>query len=145
MVCLFPYKGKTRYVHFAGSPNAIKDEGARIIKEYDLKENVLELAVADAGSYSSSVRGDVTQDILQSKHYGYWNRNPNTGAGMALVGMRKGGEMEIYQDYMTGKDESQNAIDVYDKLNRKFYNKAKKVKMSPPNYIMTHLVKRGND
>ncbi len=141
VVYLFPYNGKTRYVHFAGSPNAIRDEGARIIEEYGLKNNILEVAVADAGSFSSSVRGDITQDKLQSKHYGYWNGNSRTGAGMALVGMRKGGEMEIYKDYMNGENESQDAINVYDKLNRKFYNEAKKVKMTPPNYIMTHLSK----
>lgn len=85
VVFIFPYKGKTRYVHYAGSPNAIKKEGEEIKKLYKLQANKLVLGVADAGSYSSSVKGNITDKKLKDWSYGYANRNSFTGAGMALV------------------------------------------------------------
>lgn len=85
VVYIFPYKGKTRYVHFAGSPNAIRKEGEDIKKLYRLKNNTLNIGIADAGSYSSSIKGDVTDKKLKDRNYGYFNRNSFTGAGMALV------------------------------------------------------------
>ena len=85
VVFIFPYKGKTRYVHYAGSPNAIKKEGEEIKKLYKLQANKLVLGVADAGSYSSSVKGNITDKKLKDWNYGYANRNSFTGAGMALV------------------------------------------------------------
>jgi len=85
VVFIFPYKGKTRYVHFAGSPNAIKKEGEEIKKQYKLQANKLVLGVADAGSYSSAVKGNITDKKLKDWNYGYANRNSFTGAGMALV------------------------------------------------------------
>ena len=94
VVYIFQYKDKTRYVHFAGSPNAIKKEGDRIKKEYDLKKNDLKIGVADAGSYSSSVKGNITNDLLNSKDYGYYNMSGNTGAGMALIEKKVGGELK---------------------------------------------------
>ena len=60
----------------------------------------LKLGVADAGSYSSSVKGNITNDLLNSKDYGYYNMNSNTGAGMALI-KKLGGELPKAQ---TGKD-----------------------------------------
>ena len=85
VVFIFPYKGKTRYVHYAGSPNAIKKEGEEIKKLYKLQANKLVLGVADAGSYSSSVKGNITDKKLKDWTYGYANTNGFTGAGMALV------------------------------------------------------------
>jgi len=85
VVFIFPYKGKTRYVHYAGSPNAIKKEGEEIKKLYKLQANKLVLGVADAGSYSSSVKGNITDKKLKDWSYGYANTNGFTGAGMALV------------------------------------------------------------
>ena len=85
VVFIFPYKGKTRYVHYAGSPNAIKKEGEEIKKQYKLQANKLVLGVADAGSYSSAVKGNITDKKLKDWNYGYANRNSFTGAGMALV------------------------------------------------------------
>ena len=85
VVFIFPYKGKTRYVHYAGSPNAIKKEGEEIKKLYKLQANKLVLGVADAGSYSSSVKGNITDKKLKDWNYGYANKNSFTGAGMALV------------------------------------------------------------
>jgi hypothetical protein len=94
VVYIFPYKDKTRYVHFAGSPNAIKKEGDRIKKEYALKKNDLKIGVSDAGSYSSSVKGNITNDLLNSKDYGYYNMRGDTGAGMALIEKKVGGELK---------------------------------------------------
>jgi len=85
VVYIFDYKGKTRYVHFAGSPNEIKKEGERIKKDYKLENNKLTLGLADAGSYSSAVKGDVNSKKLNSSDYGYVNYNKGTGAGMALI------------------------------------------------------------
>jgi hypothetical protein len=85
VIYIFNYKGDTRYIHFAGSPNDIKKEGERIKKAYALTDGKLTIGLADAGSYSSAVKGDVTNDKLESNDYGYVNFNKGTGAGMALV------------------------------------------------------------
>jgi hypothetical protein len=85
VVFIFPYKGKTRYVHFAGSPNSIKKEGDNIKKLYKLQTNKLTIGLADAGSYSSAIKGNITDKKLKDWNYGYANRNSFTGAGMALV------------------------------------------------------------
>ena len=49
-------------------------------------------------------------------------------------------ELQMYKDYITGKDESPEAVKNYDKLNRIHYKKAKANNMSPANYIMTELI-----
>ena len=46
----------------------------------------------------------------------------------------------MYKDYITGKDESPEAVNNYEKLNRIHYKKAKANNMSPANYIMTELI-----
>ena len=85
VVFIFKYKGKIRYQHFAGSRNEIKKEGQDIKKMYNLGDKALRIGVADAGSYSSSISGKITNDKLNSKDYGYYNRNEGTGAGMAIL------------------------------------------------------------
>jgi hypothetical protein len=85
VVFIFKYKGKIRYQHFAGSRNEIKKEGQEIKKLYNLADKALRIGVADAGSYSSSISGKITNDKLNSKDYGYYNRNAGTGAGMAII------------------------------------------------------------
>jgi hypothetical protein len=52
---------------------------------YNLGDKALRIGVADAGSYSSSISGKITNDKLNSKDYGYYNRNEGTGAGMAIL------------------------------------------------------------
>ena len=49
-------------------------------------------------------------------------------------------ELQMYKDYITGKDESPEAVKNYDKLNRVHYKKAKANNTSPANYIMTELI-----
>lgn len=49
-------------------------------------------------------------------------------------------ELQMYKDYITGKDESPEAVKNYDKLNRIHYKKAKANNTSPANYIMTELI-----
>lgn len=85
VVFIFKYNGKTRYQHFAGSRNEIKKEGEELKKMYKLKDGALTIGLADAGSYSSAVSGKITNDKLNSKDYGYYNPNGNTGAGMAIL------------------------------------------------------------
>ena len=85
VVFIFKYKGKIRYQHFAGSSNEIKKEGQDIKKMYNLGDKALRIGVADAGSYSSSISGKITNDKLNSKDYGYYNLNSGTGAGMAIL------------------------------------------------------------
>jgi hypothetical protein len=97
VVYIFNHNGKTRYIHFAGSPNAIRKEGERIKKDYKLKDNALTIGIADAGSYASAVKADkqgkVNNKLLNSKDYGYWNLNSFTGAGMVLQNdFKSGGE-----------------------------------------------------
>jgi len=85
VVFIFKYNGKLRYQHFAGSRNEIKKEGEDIKKMYNLKDKELTLGLADAGSYSSAISGNLTNNKLNNKDYGYYNRNSYTGAGMAIV------------------------------------------------------------
>jgi hypothetical protein len=97
VVYIFDHKGQRRYIHFAGSPNAIRKEGERIKKDYNLKDNSLTIGIADAGSYASAVKadkqGNIDNKLLNSKDYGYWNLNPYTGAGMVLQDdFKSGGE-----------------------------------------------------
>ena len=105
---------------------------------------------SDAGSMNVKPMADKNNTLSKNRLGISRNNEPWAGASEILIKptsntklaiRKKGGEMEIYKAYMKGEDESQNAINVYDKLNRKFYNEAKKVKMTPPNYIMTHLSK----
>jgi len=53
-----------------------------------------------------------------------------------------GGEMlNTYKNYIMGEDESKQAESIFEKMNRKFYTKAKENNMSPANYIMSHIIK----
>ena len=58
---------------------------------------------------------------------------------------RFGGKIRIYQDYINGVYEDSPNIKhvekVYDKLNRVYKKRANQMNMTPPNFIMTHLVK----
>jgi len=63
----------------------LQKEGEDIKKLYKLQANKLVLGVADAGSYSSSIKGNITDKKLKDWSYGYANTNGFTGAGMALV------------------------------------------------------------
>lgn len=58
---------------------------------------------------------------------------------------RFGGKIKIYQDYINGVYEDSPNIKhvekVYDKLNRVYKKRANQMNMTPPNFIMTHLVK----
>ena len=59
-----------------------------------------------------------------------------------LLPYKKGGEsdmLDTYKNYINGKVRSQEAVNVYDKLNRIHLNDARRRGMSVPNYIMTHL------
>ena len=94
VVFIFKYTPKSgkiqqRYIHFAGSPNEIKKQGFRIKEDYNLKDNKLIIGIADAGSFSSSIRSDakgrVNNELLNSVHYGYWNPTSFAGAGAVLL------------------------------------------------------------
>lgn len=56
-----------------------------------------------------------------------------------------GGELETYKKYVNGGfvegPEEQEMKKLYDKMNAKYYKAAKLFKMSPPNYILTHVYK----
>ena len=81
-------KEQQRYIHFAGSPNEIKNQGFEIKQAYGLKDDELIIGVADAGSYSAAVRsknGKVTNSLLNTSNSGYWNPSKNTGAGAVLL------------------------------------------------------------
>jgi hypothetical protein len=59
-----------------------------------------------------------------------------------LLPYKKGGEsdmLDTYKNYINGKVRSQEAVNVYDKLNRIHLNDARRMGMTVPNYIMTHL------
>ena len=59
-----------------------------------------------------------------------------------LLPYKKGGEsdmLDTYRNYINGKVRSQEAVNVYDKLNRIHLNDARRMGMTVPNYIMTHL------
>jgi len=84
VVFIFKYKGDTRYIHFANSPNAIIEEGNRIKKYYKLKDNELILGLGDAGSFSASVKGE--KGVVTNKNLmdNYYNGSESTGAGMTF-------------------------------------------------------------
>ena len=55
---------------------------------------------------------------------------------------QSGGEMKaLYKEYINGKNNSSDAINAYEKLNRIHYTKAKSKNMSPSNYIMSFIIK----
>ena len=49
-------------------------------------------------------------------------------------------ELQLYKNYVVGKDASEKAEKNYDKLNRVYYREAKLKNMSPSNFIMTNLI-----
>ena len=58
---------------------------------------------------------------------------------------KKGGSVlservQLYSDYINNVDKSTKAKNAYDKLNRVYYREAKKLKVSPADYIMTHVI-----
>ena len=65
---------------------------------------------------------------------------------------KNGGESDfvnnIYSDYMDGIYDGtpleENAKKVYDKLNTIYYRQAKESGMTPANYIMTNVIKKGS-
>tara|TARA_Y100000389_G_scaffold164585_1_gene168376 strand:- start:476 stop:793 length:318 start_codon:yes stop_codon:yes gene_type:complete len=63
------------------------------------------------------------------------------------INYKKGGEpnpLTIYSNYINGDydgtDLENQAIKIYDRLNRIHYGDAKSLGMSPVNYILTHVV-----
>ena len=55
---------------------------------------------------------------------------------------QSGGEMKaLYKEYINGKNNSSDAINAYEKLNRIHYTEAKSKNMSPSNYIMSFIIK----
>ena len=84
VIFIFNYKGETRYINFANSPNAIREEGERIKKEYKLKSGDLTIGLSDAGSFSAASRAKnnkITNSELMSNYY---NTSGDTGAGMSF-------------------------------------------------------------
>lgn len=58
-----------------------------------------------------------------------------------LIKKQIGGEMlNLYNMFVNGDDKTENARKMYNKLNAIFYDKAKSLNMSSPNYIMTYLI-----
>ena len=70
----------------------------------------------------------------------YTTYNESVPPKFQLGGPVLSAELQMYKDYITGKDESPEAVKNYDKLNRIHYKKAKANNMSPANYIMTELI-----
>jgi len=59
-----------------------------------------------------------------------------------LLPYKKGGEsdmLDTYKNYINGKVKSQEAVNVYDKLNRIHLKDARSAGMTVPNYIMTYV------
>lgn len=66
--------------------------------------------------------------------------NENVPPKFKLGGPVLSTELQMYKDYIMGKNESPEALKNYDKLNRIHYKKAKANNTSPANYIMTELI-----
>jgi hypothetical protein len=66
--------------------------------------------------------------------------NENVPPKFKLGGPVLSTELQMYKDYIMGKNESPEALKNYDKLNRVHYKKAKANNMAPSNYIMTELI-----
>ena len=70
----------------------------------------------------------------------YATYNENVPPKFKLGGPVLSTELQMYKDYIMGKNESPEALKNYDKLNRVHYKKAKANNMAPSNYIMTELI-----
>jgi hypothetical protein len=75
--------------------------------------------------------------------------NIKLGAASQLQEKQYGGETEMlsmYTNYINGifdgTDMEQAGKNIYDKLNRIYYKDAKKMEMSSPNYILTHIINK---
>ena len=135
----------------AGSINMIKETANEIMKKYKLKPEELIFGYHDVGSFSA--RPQANNGKLDFNQWSGFNKasNPHVGGALAFPSMKAGGEMsknEIYKNYIKGKYDNTDKLafgkEVYDKLNRLHYKDAKKLGMHIPNYVMTHVVGKGN-
>ena len=130
------------------------------MKKYKLKPEELIFGYHDVGSFSA--RPQASNGKLDFNQWSGFNKasNPHVGGALAFPSMKVGGEMskkqnkktdklQVYKDYINGvydnTDDITFAEKVYDKLNRMHYKDAKKLGMHVPNYIMTHIIKKGNE
>jgi hypothetical protein len=85
-----------------------------------------------------------SDNTLMKKHEGI-QRLVDAYNSMVPDKFKKGGpvlsdNVKLYQMYINGDKENSKAKEVYDKLNRVYYNKAKEKGMSPQNYIMSYVI-----
>ena len=152
--------GQREAIEMAGSINMIKKTANEIMKKYKLKPEELIFGYHDVGSFSA--RPQASNGKLDFNQWSGFNKasNPHVGGALAFPSMKVGGEMgkkqnkktdklQVYKDYINGvydnTDDITFAEKVYDKLNRMHYKDAKKLGMHVPNYIMTHIIKKGNE
>ncbi len=143
--------GQREAIEMAGSINMIKETANEIMKKYKLKPEELIFGYHDVGSFSA--RPQANNGKLDFNQWSGFNKasNPHVGGALAFPSMKAGGEMsknEIYKNYIKGKYDNTDKLafgkEVYDKLNRLHYKDAKKLGMHIPNYVMTHVVGKGN-
>ena len=142
----------------AGSINMIKETANEIMKKYKLQPEQLIFGYHDVGSFSA--RPQAKNGKLNFNQWSGFNQasNPHVGGALAFplvsgnnVELKFGGQInknEVYKNYIKGKYDNTDKLafgkEVYDKLNRLHYKDAKKLGMHIPNYVMTHVVGKGN-
>tara|TARA_R100000908_G_C3756592_1_gene151379 strand:+ start:3361 stop:9717 length:6357 start_codon:yes stop_codon:yes gene_type:complete len=150
--------GQREAIEMAGSINMIKETANEIMKKYKLKPEQLIFGYHDVGSFSA--RPQAKNGKLNFNQWSGFNQasNPHVGGALAFplvsgnnVELKFGGQInknEVYKNYIKGKYDNTDKLafgkEVYDKLNRLHYKDAKKLGMHIPNYVMTHVVGKGN-
>lgn len=93
---VFIVQGTPVAMDFSGSVNQIKEQGEQLIKQFNIKPEDLIIAYHDLGSYSGKP-DDINNQIDVSRYYEY-NKNKETGAGLAIPVKKKyGGWLNKYK------------------------------------------------
>ena len=148
--------GQREAIEMSGSINNIIEAGNQIMDKYKLKPEELIFGYHDVGSFSA--KPEAKGGTLKFPQWSRYNKdsNPWVGGGLAFpmesdTIKKFGGQInknEVYKNYIKGKYDNTDKLafgkEVYDKLNRLHYRDAKKSGMNIPNYVMTHVVGKGN-
>jgi hypothetical protein len=150
--------GQREAIEMSGSINNIIEAGNQIMDKYKLKPEELIFGYHDVGSFSA--KPEAKDGKLRFKQWSGYNKaqNPYVGGGLAFplvsgnnIELKFGGQInknEVYKNYIKGEYDNTDKLafgkEVYDKLNRLHYKDAKKLGMHIPNYVMTHIVGKGN-
>jgi hypothetical protein len=114
----------------------IKQTGGEITPEHvQEKQRVLEEELGKLEQYNlnPAQKMQLTESLISTY-------NDTVPYKFKMGGTTLSPELQMYKNYIIGKDESEKARKNYDKLNRVHYKEAKLKNMKPANFIMTELI-----